>query len=143
MATFDDFKKIELRVGKILEADRVDGSDKLLKLRVDFGLSTSSGQGVSVSSGQGPVPVAEKSMAEKITEIPVEPPRIYRQILAGIGKSYAPADIIGKSAVFIVNLEPRMIMGLESQGMILAASTAEGPAFLAPNKAAEPGASIS
>lgn len=102
MATIDDFQKLDLRVGKVLEAERVEGSDKLIKMRIDFG-------------------------EEK------------RQILAGIGKTYAPEYLTGRELVAIVNLEPRMLMGFESQGMIIAA---DGPVFLAPEKEVPPGAAV-
>lgn len=82
----EDFAKIEIRAGKILEAENVSGSEKLLKLKVDFG---------------------EESL---------------RQIISGIAKYVKPEDIIGKTVAFVTNLEPREIMGLESQAMILATS---------------------
>lgn len=88
MISYEDFKKTELRVGKILEATRVERSQKLLKLLVDLG-------------------------AEK------------RQILAGIGKHYEPEGLINTSIVVVSNLEPRSLMGEESQGMLLAASDDE------------------
>lgn len=106
MINFDEFKKIDLRIGTILEASRVEGSEKLLKLIIDLG-------------------------AEK------------RQILSGIGKSYAPEALIGKQVALVVNLEPRMMMGLESKGMILAASGADGISLLFPEKPVPPGAQIS
>ena len=91
----EEFQKADLRIGKVILADRVEGSDKLLKLQVDIG----------------------------------EP----RQILSGIAKWYAPEDLIGKQVVVIANLEPRMMMGMESQGMILAAHGEEGePVILIP-----------
>ena len=105
MITYDDFKKIELRVAKILEAERVDGSEKLLKLELDL-------------SGES------------------------RQIIAGIGKNYEPEKIIGKEIIIIANLEPKQLMGLESNGMLLAADSANGPVILMPEKEVEPGASI-
>jgi methionyl-tRNA synthetase len=83
---FEDFLKVDIRVGFIESAERVPKSDKLLKLQVDFG-----------ELGK-------------------------RQILAGIGKSYAPEVVIGRRAAFVVNLAPRKMMGLESHGMILAAA---------------------
>jgi methionine--tRNA ligase beta chain len=93
MINFEDFSKVELRTVKILEASRVEGSDKLLKLAVSLGEEE-------------------------------------RQIIAGIGKSYSPEEIIGKEVVIVSNLEPRMIMGLESQGMILAATDDNGLAVV-------------
>jgi len=104
MITIDDFKKIELRIAKIITADRVEGSEKLIKLQVDMG-------------------------EEK------------RQIIAGIGIAYSPEDLIGREIVVIANLEPRMLMGLESQGMLLAASN-DYPVLLVPEKEVPPGAPI-
>ena len=92
--TIDEFQKSDLRVGKIVSAERVEGSEKLLKLQVD---------------------IAEP-----------EP----RQILSGIAKAYAPEDIVGKSVVIIANLEPRMMMGMESNGMLLAAHGEDGAAVI-------------
>ncbi len=66
-----------------------------------------------------------------------------RQILSGIGKSYSPDDIIGKELVAIVNLEPRMMMGEESQGMILATGdNLENITLISPIKEVDPGSSI-
>jgi len=103
--TIDEFQKMDLRVGKVLSAERVEGSEKLLKLSVDIG----------------------------------EP----RQILSGIAKSYAPEDLVGREVVIIANLEPRMMMGMESQGMILAAHGEQGePVMLAVEREVPPGAKI-
>lgn len=98
---FDDFKKVELKVATILSAERVEGSEKLLKLQVDAG----------------------------------EP----RQVIAGIGTKYAPENLVGRQIVIVANLEPRMLMGLESQGMLLAA---EGPVLLKPDFDVPSGSSI-
>ncbi|MDH3495090.1 MAG: methionine--tRNA ligase subunit beta, partial [Acidobacteriota bacterium] len=84
--TIDDFIKVELRVGEVLEAENVPKSDKLLRCLVDVG-----------------------------DEHP-------RQILAGIAEHYRPEELVGKKIVVVYNLKPRMMMGLESQGMICAAS---------------------
>ena len=81
--------KVDLRVGKIISAERVEKSEKLVKLKVDIG-----------------------------TEIP-------RQVVAGIGKSYTPEELIGKSIVIVANLKPAKLMGIESQGMLLAASNGD------------------
>jgi methionyl-tRNA synthetase len=88
--TIDDFTKVILQVGMIVSAEKVEKSDKLLKLQVDFG-----------STGK-------------------------RQVLSGIAKYYAPEDLINKQAVFVTNLAPRMMMGMESQGMLLTAEKSEG-----------------
>ncbi len=86
----DDFIKVELKVGEILEAEKVEKSDKLLKFKVDLGEN--------------------------------EP----RQILAGIAEHYAPEMLIGKKIIVVANLKPRKMMGLESQGMVCAASVGDG-----------------
>ncbi|MDO8269609.1 MAG: methionine--tRNA ligase subunit beta [Candidatus Levybacteria bacterium] len=106
MATIDDFSKLDLRVVKVTEASRMEGSDKLLKLLVSIGSET-------------------------------------RQILSGIGRSYEPDDIIGKELIAIVNLDPRMMMGEESQGMILATGDdLENITLIQPDKEVEPGSKI-
>jgi methionyl-tRNA synthetase len=84
--TIEDFAKVELRVGVIKSAERIQGADKLLKLMVDIG-------------------------GDEV-----------RQVLAGIALAYAPEDLIGRKAVIVVNLTPRKMRGLESNGMLLAAS---------------------
>ena len=104
MISFDEFSKLELRVGTVVEASGVEGSEKLIKQIVDFG-------------------------DEK------------RQILSGIKKWYKPESLIGKQFVYVTNLEPRMMMGLESQGMLLAAGD-EKPAPLKPSKKVKPGTKV-
>jgi len=100
MITYDDFKKVELKTATIREAQRVEGSDKLLRLLVSIG---------------------ETEIGEEMV----------RQIIAGIGKRYEPEALVGKTIIIVANLEPRSLMGLESQGMLLAASNeSEGPILL-------------
>ena len=106
MVKIDDFAKLEFRVGKVMSAEPVEGSEKLLKLMVDLG---------------------------------EEQPR---QILSGIAKWYTPEDLINNSFIFISNLEPRMMMGLESQGMILAADGDDMPVPLVPLSEVAPGSKI-
>ena len=106
--TIDEFQQSDLRVGKIVSAERVEGSEKLLKLQVDIGEAAP------------------------------------RQILSGIARAYAPEDIVGKSVAIIANLDPRMMMGMESQGMLLAAHGEGGaPVLLLPASDVPPGAKIS
>lgn len=105
MINFEQFSQIELRVGTILEAEEVPGSEKLIKQIVDFG-----------ELGQ-------------------------RQILSGIRKWYKPAQLIGKQFVYVVNLEPRVMMGLESQGMILATDSKK-PYPLKPSSKVPPGTKV-
>lgn len=99
MINIEDFKKIELVVGKILSVEKVPETDKLLKLEVD--------------------------LAE-------EKPR---QIISGIALYYPDFSVlVGKKCMFVANLEPRTIKGLESQGMILAVSTEDNKfSLLEPN----------
>ncbi len=106
MVKFEQFKEIELKVAKILEAERVENSEKLLKLKIDIG-----------------------------EENP-------RQLVAGIGKVYMLEEMIGREIIVVANLEPRMLMGLESQGMLLAASDG-GPVLLRPDREVPPGSVIS
>ncbi len=113
---FDDFIKLEIRIGKIIFAERVEGSDKLLKLQVDFGFEP-----MKIQTMENP--------EEKETPVP-----IHRQIIAGIGKVYEPESLIGKECPFAFNLEPKMLKGLESQGMILCPSIGGSPALLHPDK---------
>jgi len=91
---FDEFAKIDLRVGQIVAGEKVKKSEKLLCLKIDDGIAT-------------------------------------RQIVSGIAKSYSSKELIGKKVLFVANLEPKKICGLESQGMILAASTEDEKVKLA------------
>ena len=91
MITIDDFKKVEIKIGEILSVENIEGSDKLLKLKVNFGTEE-------------------------------------RQVLSGI-KAYFPDPqaLVGKRCPFVTNLAPRMMMGLESQAMILAVGGTDTP----------------
>lgn len=106
MISVDDFTKVELKVGTVLEAEEIEGSERLIKLKVDL---------------------AEENP---------------RQILAGVKQWYRPEDFVGKQVVVITNLEPRKMMGLESQGMMLAADSDEGPIFLTVPKKVPAGTKI-
>ncbi len=107
MILYDDFRKIELRVAKIISAERVEGSEKLLKLQVSLG----------------------GELGE-------------RQILAGIGKKYESEQLVGKEIIIVANLEPRSLMGFESQGMLLAADSIDGPVLLTVDQEVDPGSGI-
>jgi methionyl-tRNA synthetase len=86
--TIEDFAKIDLRVAQVVEADKVKGADRLLRLTVDLGTET-------------------------------------RQILAGIAQTYPAESLVGKKIVVVANLQPRKLRGLESNGMLLAASVGQ------------------
>ena len=99
------FAQVELKTGRVTEAEAVEGSKKLIKLQVDTG----------------------------------EP----RQVVAGIGKAYSPEDLVGKCVVVVTNLKPARLMGIESQGMLLAATTEDGePIILTTEREAPPGLRI-
>jgi methionyl-tRNA synthetase len=87
--TYDDFSKLDMRVGTIVEAEKMPKADKLLVLKVDTGLDT-------------------------------------RTIVSGIANSFKPEDIVGKKVTVLVNLAPRKLRGVESEGMILMTENAEG-----------------
>ncbi|HYC83254.1 MAG TPA: methionine--tRNA ligase subunit beta [Candidatus Paceibacterota bacterium] len=110
MINYDQFKTVELKVVRVIEAEKVEGSEKLLKLMVNDGTKDEAG---------------------------IDQPR---QIVSGIAKWYAPEDMVGKNIVIVANLEPRQLMGLESNGMILAAGSP--PALLIPDQDVEPGTLI-
>ncbi|MBI1850137.1 MAG: methionine--tRNA ligase [Planctomycetes bacterium] len=99
---YELFSKLDLRVGRILEAEVVPKSKNLLRLKVDIGIET-------------------------------------RQVLAGISQCYAPASLIGRQVVVLANLQPRKLMGLESQGMVLAGHLGDAAVILVPEKEATVG----
>ncbi len=104
---FDDFAKLDIRVGNVLMAEKMEKSSKMLKLTVDTGLDT-------------------------------------RTILSGIAQQYSPEEMVGKQVTLIVNLKPRTMMGIESQGMILMAEDADGKLkLLQPSDSVFPGAVVS
>ena len=88
--SIEDFARIQMRVGQVLEAEKVEGSRKLMKLKVDLG-----------------------------TEV--------RQVVAGIAEAYDAASLLNRKVVIVANLKPARLMGLESNGMIVAASMGGKP----------------
>lgn len=104
---YDDFKKLDLRVAKIIEAEKVENSENLLKIKVTIGDEE-------------------------------------RQIVSGISKYYNPEDLVGKEVIIVVNLKYRKFMGVESQGMLLAAEDADGSfSLLTVDKTVTPGGKVS
>ncbi len=130
MINFEEFQKIDLRVAKILSAEKVEGSDKLLKLQIDLG------------------PSARASTEQIRPELTVEglsrtsSGQVIRQIVVGIAKDYNPEDIIGKEIAVVANLEPRKVFGIQSNGMLLAADVGGQPVLLMPDKEVPPGTQI-
>ncbi len=104
---FEDFSKLDVRVGTILAAEKVAKTKKLLQLKVDVGIDV-------------------------------------RTIVSGIAESFSPEDIIGQQVSVLVNLAPRKIRGVESQGMILMTDTLDGKlAFVAPERSIKNGQEVS
>ncbi|MCG6188757.1 methionine--tRNA ligase [Maribellus maritimus] len=103
---FDDFGKIDIRVGTVLEAEKVAKTKKLLKLKIDTGFDK-------------------------------------RTVVSGIAEYYKPEDLIGKQVSILVNLEPKKLRGIESQGMILCAENADGSlSIVEPDKKVKSGSEI-
>ena len=114
--SIDDFKKVEITVGEIMSAERIEGSDKLLKLKVNFGSATGGASPEDIDS---------------------------RQVLSGIAAYFPdPQELVGKRVAFATNLAPRMMMGLESQAMILATGGEEGNPFSLFESTAAPGSLV-
>ena len=105
---FDDFTKVQMRVGKVVEAANHPNADKLIVLKVDLGSEQ-------------------------------------RQLCAGLRGHYEPEDLVGRLIVVVTNLAPRKMRGVESDGMLLAASSPDHSRviLLTPEAAIEPGAAVS
>lgn len=104
--SIDDFAKVEMRVGEVVSAEPVEGSEKLLKLKVNFGTEE-------------------------------------RQVLSGIAKLVDAASLVGKKCAFATNLQPRAMMGLKSQAMILAVGGSDTEPFaILEAPAAAPGSRV-
>lgn len=103
---YEDFAKLDIRIGKVIAAEMVPETDKLIKCTIDFG-----------------------EMGERI-------------IVSGIAEWKKPEDLVGKQLPYIVNLAPRLLRGVESQGMLLATHAPEGIALLAPDIEVVPGTKV-
>lgn len=104
LISFEDFQKIDLRIGTIKEAEAIPGSKKLIKLKVDIGEE--------------------------------------RTVVAGLKGHYAEEDLIGTEILFVANLAPAKLMGVESHGMLLAASDEAGLHLLVPDTSTVPGSRV-
>ncbi len=104
--SYNDFAKLDIRIGQVLKAERLEGSDKLIKCLVDFGTEQ-------------------------------------RTIVSGLFPYIKPEELEGKKFPYVVNLKPREIFGVLSEGMILAISGDEGPVLLEPSDDVSPGSKIS
>ncbi len=104
--SYDDFAKLDIRIGTVVAAEAVPDTDKLIKCTVDFG-----------ELGK-------------------------RTIVSGIAQWKKPEELIGRQFPYIVNLAPRTLRGIESQGMLIAASDEEGVALLSPERALSAGTKL-
>jgi len=122
--SYEDFKKLDMRVGTIRAVEPVEGTDKLLKCQIDFGFK--------------PTPVVAEG-----EETP-EPEADIRQIVSGIREFHPEFEkLIGKQVLYVVNLEPRTIRGVESHGMLMAVDGKDGaPVFLTPETPVDPGSKV-
>jgi methionyl-tRNA synthetase len=103
---YDDFAKIEFRIGTVIAAEMVPETDKLIKCTIDFGEA-----GI-------------------------------RTIVSGIAQWKKPEELVGMQLPYVFNLAPKMLRGVESQGMLLAASDDDGLALLVPERAVPPGTKL-
>lgn len=111
--SYEDFAKLDIRIGTVVAAELIPETDKLIKCTIDFGPSTGSGQGIGM-----------------------------RTIVSGIAQWKKPEELVGKQLPYIVNLAPRVLRGVESQGMLLAASDHGGVALIYPERNVENGTKL-
>jgi methionyl-tRNA synthetase len=104
LLSIEEFKRWDLRVARVLSAERIPKTDKLIKMKIDLGEE--------------------------------------RTLVAGIGRDYAPEDLVGKSIVVVANLKPSQLMGVESQAMLLAAGDGKSLVVVVPERALPPGAKV-
>lgn len=126
--TIDDFSKVEIRIGTVLEATKVPDADRLIQLIFDFGALTPENH----------------DDVERLPELLEKyPNRDVRQIMSAIAPYIPdPAILVGKQIAVCVNLEPRTFRGYVSQGMIMATDDEEGVVLLGPERKVEPGSKI-
>lgn len=150
--TYEEFKKMDIRIGTIRAVEPVEGTDKLLKCQVDFGLKpvflkTGSPEHPEESGVVELKPVSrETSLPEesvKQNTLPEMEPDI-RQIVSGVREYYPEyQSLVGKQVLYIVNLEPRTIRGVESQGMLMAVDGKDNsPVFLVPETEVNSGSKV-
>ena len=130
MISLDDFKKLDIRVGTIRAAEPISGADKLLRLEVDLGGDPST----SLPAGQ--------AGTSAMSSVPNGPGRETRQLVAGIARQYEPHALVGTQVIVLANLEPRILRGVESQGMLLAADANGEPVLLRPERETPPGSVV-
>lgn len=138
--TYEQFKKMDIRIGTIREIEPVEGTDKLLRCQIDFGVKKSA---LDVIPENDSV-LTEEELSKLSTPDDIAEERDTRQIISGIREYYPDYEsLIGKQVLYIVNLEPREIRGHISHGMLMAVDGREGqPVFLIPDEPVEPGSKV-
>lgn len=140
--TYETFKKLDIRIGTIREIEPVEGTDKLLRCQIDFGIRK-----VPLDV----VPEADSVLTdEELAKLgdaaaqSADEERDVRQIISGIREYYPNyEELVGKQVLYVVNLEPREIKGHMSHGMLMAVDGREGqPVFLVPDEPVEPGSRV-
>lgn len=138
--TYEEFKKMDIRIGTIREVEPVEGTDKLLRCQIDFGVKKSEPDVVPETDSV----LTEEELARLNVETSNEPERDMRQIISGIREFYPDYEsLIGKQVLYVVNLEPRQIKGHMSHGMLMAVDGNDGhPVFLVPDEPVESGSRV-
>ena len=146
--TYDEFKKLDIRIGTIREIEPVEGTDKLLRCQIDFGAKKPVVDLVPEADS-----VLTDEELQKLQQVAGDAAetaedehsgRDVRQIISGIREYYPDYEsLIGKQVLYVVNLEPREIKGHTSHGMLMAVDGKEGqPVFLVPDEPVEPGSKV-
>ncbi len=145
--TYEQFKKMDIRIGTIREIEPVEGTDKLLRCQIDFGVK-------KVVPEVDIIPEADSVLTEEelarlgdiaaAANANAAEERDIRQIISGIREYYPNyEELIGKQVLYVVNLEPREIKGHVSNGMLMAVDGRDGqPVFLVPDEPVEPGSRV-
>ncbi len=138
--TYEQFKKMDIRIGTIREIEPVEGTDKLLRCQIDFGVKKPI---IDVIPEADSV-LTDEELAKLGSVDEVIEERDVRQIISGIREYYPDYEsLIGKQVLYVVNLEPREIKGHMSHGMLMAVDGREGqPVFLVPDEPVEPGSKV-
>ena len=125
--SYEDFAKLDIRIGTVVVAEMVPDADKLIKCTVDFGLKPS-----AVADGSPDHPPSADGLGE----------RDIRTIVSGIAEWKKPEELVGMQLPYIVNLAPRVLRGVESQGMLLAVGIENGVALLKPETSVPSGTKL-
>jgi methionyl-tRNA synthetase len=133
MINIEDFSKVEIKIGTVLEAEKVPDADRLIKLIFDFGSAEQNSSGEGQVEGTTILP----ELAEKY------PLRHVRQVMSAIAPYIPdPSVLVGRQIAVVTNLIPRKFRGYESQGMIMATDDEGGIVLLTPERKVEPGKKV-